>query len=149
MILCQISEAARYHSISPQLAQALKWVNEHYKDEFKAGSQHVGDLGVIVNSQEPAMQSAEASNLEAHRKYIDIHVPLQCTETMGWAPVDTLHDVITPYNSEADFELFGDQAHSLSQVRVGQLAIFFPEDAHAPNIGTGTHRKFCVKVPVD
>lgn len=148
MILCEISDAARYYNLGERLAQALMWIGNHYKDPFKAGSVALGDSGIVVNAQEPAMQSAENSNLEAHRRFIDIHVPLR-EETMGWAPVETLRNVLKPYDADADFELFGDSAHSLFQVRVGQIAIFYPEDAHAPNIGTGTHRKYCVKVPVD
>lgn len=148
MILCEIKDASRYYNIDERLKQALVWIENHYKDPFVPGSQQIGDTGIIVNAQEPSMQAADNSNLEAHRRYLDIHVPLR-EETMGWAPVETLHNVLKPYDEDADFELFGDSAHSLFRVRVGQIAIFYPEDAHAPNIGTGTHRKYCVKVPVD
>lgn len=149
MILCNISDAERYYALDSRLAIALKWVAEHYRDAFCPGSVKLGDSGVIVNSQEPTLQPAENANLEAHRKYIDIHVPLDGEETMGWAPVEMLDDVLSVYDAEADFELFGNPSHSLFPVRVGQLAIFYPEDAHAPNIGTGSHHKYCVKVPVD
>lgn len=149
MIVCKISDAARYDAVSPLLKEALDWVAAHVSDPFKVGSITVGDGGIVVNSQEVAMSPREKSQLEAHRKFIDIHVPLKGEEIMGWAPVDGLRNNIKPYDADADFELFGDAAHSLLHVRVGELAIFFPEDAHAPNIGIGNHKKYCVKVPVE
>lgn len=149
MIVCKISDAERYHGISSQLKEALEWVESHADTPFSVGSEKVGDCGIVVNSQEVAMLPREKSQLEAHRKFIDIHVPLRGEETMGWAPVNGLRNCVKPYDEEADFELFGDAAHSLLHVRVGELAIFFPEDAHAPNIGIGNHKKYCIKVPVD
>lgn len=148
MILCDIRDASRYYGISEPLTTALKWVAAHIGDNFTVGSLALPDVDVVVNSQEPVMVNAADAKLEAHRRFIDIHVPLLCNETIGWAPVETLGKVEKPYDADADFELFGDSSHSLIVVRVGQIAIFFPEDAHAPNIGEGTHRKLCVKVPV-
>lgn len=148
MIICKLKDASRYYSISPELREALEWVEAHFKDPFKAGSQKVGDNGVVVNSQEVVMAPREKSFLEAHRKFTDIHVPLFGEEIMGWAPVADLRNVLNPYSEKDDFELFGDSAHAILHVRPGEIAIFFPEDAHAPNIGVGNHKKFCVKVPV-
>ena len=34
-------------------------------------------------------------------------------------------------------------------IRPGQFVIFFPEDAHAPNIGIGRHKKLCIKIAVN
>lgn len=148
MIVCKLSDSSRYYGFSPELKEALRWIEAHFHDAFVPGSVEVGESGIFVNSQEPAMLPREKVCLEAHKKYIDIHVPLKGEEIMGWAPVEGLHNVIKSYDAEADFELFGDAAHSIVHVRVGEIAVFFPEDAHAPNIGIGNHKKFCVKVPV-
>ncbi|MBO4344254.1 MAG: YhcH/YjgK/YiaL family protein, partial [Victivallales bacterium] len=45
-----------------------------------------------------------------------------------------------------DYCLFSDKPQSFFDVRPGCFAIFFPEDAHAPNIGTGVHKKVVVKI---
>ncbi|HUN20691.1 MAG TPA: YhcH/YjgK/YiaL family protein [Muribaculaceae bacterium] len=135
MIVCDLRDAARYYPISPLLAQALMWIEKHKDDEFKVGSIKLdGDSGITVNMQEVAMLP---------------RVPLKGEETMGWSPVKALRNQLKPYDPDADFELYGDAAHSMLDIRVGQIAIFYPEDAHAPNIGIGNHRKLCVKVPVD
>lgn len=68
---------------------------------------------------------------------------------MGWASLADLKLPRGEFNSEKDIIFYGDAATTLLTVHPGQMAIFFPEDAHAPNIGLGTHRKIIIKVPVD
>ena len=52
------------------------------------------------------------------------------------------------YDDDKDIEFFGDAAMTALHVAPGQIAVFFPDDAHAPNIGLGNHRKLCIKIPV-
>ena len=120
MILCEIKDAGRYAVLSGALKKAIEWLQNYQPDDFVKG---VIDLGVP-----------------------DV---LKGAETMGWAPVDALHHLQSPYSEEKDVEFYGDSAHSLLDVKVGQMVVFFPEDAHAPNIGLGNHRKLCIKVPVE
>ncbi len=149
MILCAISDLHRYKGISPKLDEALYWLQAHSSDTFQKGKIAVGaDEDIIVNCEEPHLRTAESAELEAHRCFIDIHVPLKSRETIGWAPVSVMKYPHGEYDAERDICFFGDSATSILQVRVGQIVIFFPEDAHAPNIGTGTHRKLCIKIPV-
>lgn len=148
MILCLISDADRYKAISPALAKAIDWLQGYNAEAFLKGDVELED-GIIVKSQDTALMPREKATLEAHRKYIDIHVPLKGTEIIGWAPVSGTKHLRATYNPELDTTLYGDAAHSLLHVKVGQMAIFFPEDSHAPNIGLGNHRKLCIKVPVE
>ncbi len=128
------------------LSEAIDWLMAHFGDQFEPGVMELRS-GVYVKSETPALLPREKARLEAHRRYIDIHVPLKGVETIGWTPLGSLHHVIQPYDEEHDVELYGDSASSLLHVAKGQISIFFPEDAHAPNIGIGTHRKLCIKIP--
>lgn len=151
MILCRIEDSARYDAIALGVALATRWLREHSGDSFVIGSMEIGDAGagpVVVKCEEPSMQDRERAQLEAHRRFIDIHVPLKGTEIIGWAPVASLLHQREDYDPDRDIVFFGDSAHSLLHVKVGQIAVFFPEDAHAPNIGLGKHRKLCIKIPV-
>lgn len=150
MILCDISSANRFSSLSPAIAEAIDWLRDNLNAPFIKGERQIGHDGrIMVKSEEPPLLPPEKSALEAHRRYIDIHVPVKGEETMGWAPVATLKYPHGDYDETRDVQFFGDSAHSLLHVHVGQIAIFFPEDAHAPNIGIGNHRKFCIKIPVE
>ena len=151
MILCSINDAALYGPITPALKTAIDWLLEHRNDTFVKGETVIGRCGdndITVKCEEPALIPREKAALEAHRRYIDIHVPLKGTETIGWAPVDSLKHVRETYDETRDIMFFGDAAHSLLHVKLGQMAVFFPSDAHAPNIGLGNHRKLCIKIPV-
>lgn len=109
------------------------------------------DAHDYANVESPVLRTREDAPLEAHRRYIDIHIPLDNTETIGWAPTDALTRIVTPgYNAERDIAFYEDKAQTFLDVQPGQCAVFFPEDAHAPNIGIPgkKHRKICVKIAV-
>lgn len=151
MILTTVSNALNYLGLTPELDAALRWVAEHSGDPFVQKTETIGttDCGEIYAKYEaPSLLPREKVSIEAHRRYIDIHIPLKSTETIGWAPVAGLQHPRAEYDEEGDVIFYGDAAHSLLHVKVGQMAVFFPEDAHAPNIGLGNHRKICVKIPI-
>ena len=151
MIVCQISEASRYLGLGEGLATAIKWLMENYGNDFVKGQTVIGSCNgadITVKCEEPALLPREKAALEAHRKYIDIHVPLKGSETIGWAPVCDLKHVREPYDEDKDIAFYGDSAQSLLHLKPGQMAVMFPDDAHAPNIGLGNHRKLCIKIQV-
>lgn len=150
MIITDIDNCMRYRMLSPEIEIALDWLVEHSDFKFVKGIYKIpcpNGSEMIAKCEEPALVPREKASLEAHRLYIDIQVPLKGTELMGWAPVNALKHPRQPYDMTNDIIFYGDSAHSILHVRVGQLAIFFPEDAHAPNIGLGNHRKLIIKVP--
>lgn len=148
MILCDIKNITRFASLSPALAEAIEWLVAHASDNFEKGEFTIGsDNQITVKCEEPHLLPREKTVLEAHRKFIDIHVPLKDVETIGYASVDALKYPHGEYDDARDIRFYGDSATSLLHVRLGQAAIFFPEDAHAPNIGNGKHRKLCIKIP--
>lgn len=149
MILCDITNADRFSQLTPALGEVIAWLQAHRNDSFKKGEFTIGSGdNITVKCEEPHLLPMEKSELEAHRRFIDIHVPLKDVETIGWAPVPALKYPHGQYDGDRDVCFYGDSATSLLHVRVGQMAVFFPEDAHAPNIGTGNHRKLCIKIPL-
>ncbi|MBO5268347.1 MAG: YhcH/YjgK/YiaL family protein [Muribaculaceae bacterium] len=147
MILCNIKDAGRYSALSPLMAKAIEWLKSYNPADFAEGKIDLGD-GVVVKCQSPALLPREKSRLEVHKRFIDIQVPLKGVEVMGWAPVDTLRHPLVDYDEVKDVAFYGDTSTSLLHVNPGQMAVFFPEDGHAPNIGIGNHRKLVVKIPV-
>ena len=147
MILSTIKDGGTYSAISPLIKEAIEWLQNWNEADFKPGELELPG-GIVVKFQEPALVPAEKARFEAHKRFIDIQVPLKGVEIMGWAPIDDLKNVIEPYNEDKDVVFLGDSTQNLINVYPGQMAIFFPEDAHAPNIGIGNHRKLCIKIPV-
>lgn len=151
MILTGVKDAQHYKGISPYLDAAIDWIQEHFDDEFVKGVYSIecaDGTSMTVKCAEPALLPREKATMEAHKRFIDIQIPLKGTESMGWAPTESLKHEREPYNEVKDVTFYGDTAQCMLHVKYGQMAIFFPEDAHAPNIGLGNHRKLVVKVPV-
>jgi YhcH/YjgK/YiaL family protein len=98
---------------------------------------------------ESAPKTKQSSLLEGHRAFIDIQVVLAGEELIGFVPrgrcTEKSDDVAN------DFQELQGAAEYLT-LRPGCFAIYFPEDAHQPNVGTGSYsgliRKIVIKVPV-
>lgn len=151
MILSAIADLPRYAATRPEaLGYAIEWLLGHAAGPFVKGETVVDTPAgqIVVKCEEPPMMPRERVSLETHRRFIDIHVPLKGVEGIGWAPLAALKHPRGEYDPDRDIRFFGDSAHSILHVHPGQAVIFFPEDAHAPNIGLGNHRKLCIKIPV-
>ena len=75
---------------------------------------------------------AEAT-IETHDNMIDIQIPLSDAETFGYTQRDLLPDA--EYNAEKDItKIPGLAADSYVTCQKGMMAIFFPQDGHAPCI---------------
>jgi len=145
MILGDINNHSSFTN-NPLIVAALEWVKQNYSQRFDKGTIQLTDK-IRINCEEVAMVPQQM--LEAHRRHIDIHIPQSEEESLGWSPINDLKNCIIPYDEERDVEFYGDEPQCQISVRPGQFVIFFPEDAHAPNIGIGNHRKLCVKIALD
>lgn len=90
---------------------------------------------------------------ESHRKYIDVQVIVEGEELMEVEDISRL-TVTQPFIEERDFIKYAHtDSASVLKVRVGDAAIFFPEDGHMPSLRYVADqpvvvRKTVVKVPV-
>jgi len=67
---------------------------------------------------------------------------------MGWSPRSRCQRPHDQYDAEQDIEFFGDTPDTYVTVHPSEFAVFFPDDAHAPLIGTGEIHKIVIKVPL-
>jgi biofilm protein TabA len=153
MIVADLENLAAQASPAANLRRGLEWLKENCaRADLPERIDIQGkDLYVLVQAYETQPAGAEV-RLEAHRNYIDIQYVVSGEEMMGWGPVRALRDA-TPYNPEKDvFHGLLPAAEMTSiQVRAGQAAIFYPEDAHAPKLAVAQPvavRKIVVKVRV-
>lgn len=87
------------------------------------------------------------SKLEVHRRYIGIHYVIAGIVEMGWRSWVRCQRPQGPYDGDNGIEFFNDVPDSFLTVRRGKSTIFFPDDSHAPRIGTGEVHKIVIKVP--
>ena len=119
----------------------------------------VGGRDIYLMFQIATTIAHDDTFFEAHRDYIDIHVPIEGVESIGYAPMDSqllpggvrpeydaaLGDDVTFLHFDSPNEM------SVLRLNVGMYAIFDPDDAHMPRLqtdGPSYLRKLVIKVPV-
>ena len=86
---------------------------------------------------------------EAHRKYWDLQLVMEGTESIGYAPLESLL-LKTPYDEENDIAFYEGEGQELKLTR-GFAVLLAPWDGHRPGAdfcGRRSHiRKIVVKLP--
>ena len=91
---------------------------------------------------------------EAHRKYADIQLLLKGSETIEWFPLEGMQDA-DPYDKDKDVAFFAlpDTLGTQVALSEGVFAVFFPRDAHMPQIqgpeGSASVIKAVIKIRAD
>lgn len=148
MILDRLDNADRYVALNPALAAAFAFLRRAGVDRLPLGRQEIdGDRVYAIVAKDKGRRRDEAK-LEAHRRYIDIQFVVTGTDEMGWKDLASCREPPVPYDAKKDFVLLEDRPDSWVAVGPGTFAVFFPEDAHAPLVGTGVIHKVIVKVAV-
>jgi YhcH/YjgK/YiaL family protein len=150
MIIDTISNASKYFAVHPLLAKAFEYIQATNLDTIVMGKYEIdGDNLKAIFSDKPGV-TAETSTakFECHNKHIDIQLCINGNEQIGWKPREKCVSENGAYNPEKDVQLYHDAPDMFFQLTDGQFAIFFPEDVHAPMIGTAEIKKLVIKVKI-
>lgn len=146
MVLDVVSSFSRYNSLNGFFPEVEKFLSRTDLQELPNGRHDIIGEDVYAIVMRTDGRSKEESKLEIHNRYIDIQFVLSGLESMGWKARANCSDPVDIYDMEKDFQLYNDPCETWLQVHAGQLAIFFPEDAHAPLVSDGFIHKIVVKV---
>lgn len=149
MIYDTIEHMGQYRCLSKNLAKAL---------DFLTGTdlKSVPDERVEIDGERAFAFFQRYDTLpandrpEAHRRYIDIQYLIEGEELIGIAPLSAMKREVEA-RPERDIWFYEGETVNIS-IGGGRLAIFFPQDAHAPGIAAGESRpvrKVVVKVAVE
>lgn len=107
------------------------------------------DVFALVSSYQT--KPLREGRLEAHEKYVDIQILLSGSEIIAATPLDSLVPE-TDYDAQNDIRFYkaiDEPAVRLSMVP-GCFALFFPQDAHCPQLtphtGTTSVKKAVIKI---
>jgi YhcH/YjgK/YiaL family protein len=148
MILGSLKNTSTIEKHHPLFKKAFDFVKSSDFSELEDGKYEIqgSDLFLVLNTINGKSESEAIT--EAHRKYIDIQIPLTGNEAFGWIPVEKCTKIKMDYDNDKDLILFKNEPTNIIGVEDGDFLIFFPEDGHAPGIGEGKIRKVIVKVLV-
>ena len=149
MIIDTLASCQKYLALNPGFAEAFHFLkNQPLSPELDQRLAINGDLIHATYMRRPG-KTRETAKMEAHRRYIDIQFLLSGDEEIGWKPTPECTMPEEEFNPERDVQFFQDSPDSWHSLRPGQFAIFYPEDTHAPMVGTREITKVVIKVAVD
>ena len=152
MIQTTLEDFACYCELNPGFSTAYSALRVLAAAPFVPGRHPVDGENVYINAIEYDTKPAEQSVMEAHRRYIDVMLLCSGEETIGVRPVGTLGTITRPYDEAGDALLAAlEPGYTELHMHPGDVAVLFPEDAHAPGMDYGgTHHvcKLVVKVLV-
>lgn len=133
MIIDTIENLKKYIGLNPLFADVVAFLNANDLQTMEPGKYPIKDRDLFLNLTNAKGRGKEAAVLETHINMIDIQIPISCAETFGYTPLCDLPAF--DYNVEKDVTLYGDtKPQTYVTINPGQMAIFFPQDGHAPCI---------------
>ncbi len=155
MIFDNIENASKYYGLGDKIKKGFEFIINNDLKSMPAGRYEIEE-GIFANVQELETRLPHMAKFEAHRDYIDIQYVISGNERMDFSLIDNFLEDI-PYDKEKDVEFLklkeGALCPNVINVRSGDFAIFFPQDAHAPmlscNDGCENIKKVIVKIKAD
>ncbi len=149
ILVDKLPNADAYYHMHPAFKKAFAFLRQDGLAELPADRYEIdGDRLFCMISKDTGRSRSEAK-LEAHRKYVDIQYVIAGMDDMGFRPTSDCKLVDTSYDADKDIGFFNDQPKSWTPVSAGSFVIFFPQDAHAPLIGSGEIHKAVLKIAVE
>ena len=146
MILALPKDLEAFVPSLPGLDAAIRFLENTDLDALPDGRcQITPDNTVFALVARAAGRGRAAARLEAHRGAVDLQMPLDAPELIGWRPTSACTPK-TEYDPENDIQFFHDSPWAWLPLAPGTCALFFPEDAHAPLAGTEPLRKIVIKI---
>ena len=145
-----VAEFARqYHSNQSYWDKAFVFLKDNDLNTIKKGKYPIDGDNVFASVTEDATKDFDKTNWESHKKYIDIQYVINGEELIGVSPVEKA-SVSNPYDEKRDAANYTAEG-KLYSAKPGTFFIFFPGDAHRPNITPGGNKpdkKIVIKVRV-
>ena len=128
MIFDTLSNIEKYKGISTNLDQAIDFIKKTDFTKSEEGTTTVCDAFYFTKAAVQTGDIADAP-FEAHKRYIDIFIPLTGREIVKTA--ETAHLTVTyPYQDADDFSLLEGPAQTNVINTPDTFVILFPQDAH-------------------
>ncbi len=152
MIVTDLDHIEHQVQMTPYLRAAIAFLRGENIEELPDGKFELDGDRVFAIVQRYETLTAGAPKFEYHRKYIDVQFIASGEEIIGWAPAESMK-VTEAYEEGKDicFGKVSDGQWTPVHLNAGQLALLWPEDAHAPKLAAGSPSpvmKIVVKVAV-
>ena len=139
--------AWQYHQNKKYWDEAFAFLQSHDLKSLAKGRYSIDTNFVYATVTEDASKDFDKTNWESHRRYVDLQYVIDGEEKIGIFPVAKAQ-VIKPYDENKDVANYVADG-PLSSATPQSFFLFFPTDAHRPNITPGGNKvvkKIVVKI---
>lgn len=135
MIYASINDPASQGLLEDGVRKVLDFVNSHDMASLEKGMHPIDGDNLFVNIIEYETKKPEERFWEAHRDYLDVHVPIRGTEQIDLALLSDL--TAGDYDKEQDFQAAqGDKRVSVV-MNPGDFLVCYPADVHRTAVAAG------------
>ena len=141
--------ASQYHINKVYWDKAFAYLKETDLQTLTVGRHVIDGDNVFAIVQEAATKDYDKTAFESHLNYIDLQYVIRGEEMMGRTSVDSVK-VDKPYNEKADIAFYTGDG-KIFTVQQNSFLLFFPGEAHRPNITPGGNKvvkKIVIKIKV-
>jgi YhcH/YjgK/YiaL family protein len=141
--------ARQYHLNKTYWDKAFLFLRDHNLDSLPKGRYPIDGENVFATVTEDPTRDFEKTGWESHRQYIDLQCVISGEEKMGVWPVADAK-VIKPYDEKKDVANY-EAPGNFYVAPAKTFFIFFPINAHRPNItpgGNKVEKKIVIKIRV-
>lgn len=148
MILDSLKSFEKYQTLQEGFDKVYQFIKKNDLYSLEPGQYDIDGKKVYCTISEGELRDVEDAKLEIHDSYIDIHVLLEGSETIGIKDRSKCNTDNTKYQEADDIAFLEEEPENYVVMGVNNLAIIFPADAHAPLLGAGNYKKAVFKVHV-
>jgi biofilm protein TabA len=145
----KVEFAKQYHLNQPYWDKAFAFLKNTDLKTLSVGRHNIDGDNVYATVQESPTKDLDKTAFESHRKYIDLQLVITGEENMGKAPLGSV-TVSKNYDERTDLANYTGDG-KIYTVPAGTFMLFFPKDAHRPNItpgGNKADKKIVIKIKV-
>lgn len=145
----KVQFAKQYHLNQVAWDKAFAYLKNTDLKALRTGRHVIDGNNVYAIVTEAPTKDYDKTAFESHRKYIDLQYVISGEEKMAKAPLASV-TVNKPYDEAADIAYYTGEG-KMYTVPAATFMLFFPSEAHRPNITPGGNKvvkKIVVKVNV-
>ena len=145
----KVQFAQQYHLNKALWDKAFAYLKQTNLQTLANGRYAIDGDNVYAIVTEAPTKDYDKTAFESHRKYIDLQYVITGIENMGRASLASV-TVSKPYNESTDLANYTGEG-KIYTIPQGSFMLFFPSDAHRPNITPGGNKvvkKIVIKIKV-
>lgn len=147
MILDSIKSFEKYISLHKSFGKVYSFLRENDLHKIAEGKHIIEENNIWCTVSSTAGKGLEElAPLEVHDSFIDIHVVLEGTETMGFRDRAKCNGDDIKYDDSTDTAILAEEPEAFISYSDDNFVLCFPQDAHAPMMGNGIIKKAVFKV---